>query len=177
MRAGSQVTKAPPKRRGALSVIPMPRASTAPTTSFGTYLQSLIDRAGFKTRAELARVSGVDDTTIGRWIRGEKEPTIGGLRAIAPHLRVRLGDLMIRAELATAAELGTVGSPPAPGPTLPAVVRVIMSRLADQRRSAAYKERMLRVVERAIELLDEATEPPREPSLGAGKSRPGRRRT
>jgi len=70
-----------------------------------------MERTGYNTPAALARATGITDTTIGRWIKGEKLPTIPNLRAVAPVLKVRLGDMMVQAGLATAAELGQTVAP------------------------------------------------------------------
>lgn len=151
MRAASLINDARPVYRGRASVPPV--VKTTASTPFGIYLDSLMEKAGFATPAALARASGVNDTTIGRWLKGEKEPTIPGLRAVAPHLHVRLGDLMIKAGLATAAELGLAGAPP---PPLPPVIRDVLERLGARSPLSEKEKRMLQAhMRRALESFDE----------------------
>jgi transcriptional regulator with XRE-family HTH domain len=133
--------------------------------TFGRYLELLMAEHGFQTKAELARASGVDATTIGRWVAGEKEPAIAGLRAIAPHLGVRLGDLMIRAGLASAAELGTVGAPPAPRAPLPPAVQRVMSRLLSPRYTERQKSALLAGIDRTTDSWEDVVSVPKEPQM------------
>lgn len=135
-----------------------------------------MSHAGIKNMAQLASLAGVDATTVGRWCRGEKEPTIDGLRAVAPHLGVDLLDLMVRAGLLTKLERGATGTSPPPGPPMPPTIRRIIARWLDPKQTAEDKERYMRTLDRATELFDEATPPSREPDTGAGRSRPRKRR-
>lgn len=62
---------------------------------FGTWLSDyMADQHPPITRPELARRSGVDVTTIGRWIRNEIRPGPEKLRLVAPVLGMEYGDLM-----------------------------------------------------------------------------------
>ena len=46
------------------------------------------------TQAELATRIGVDQTTIGRWEDGNREPTIGNVSNIADYFNVSIPDLL-----------------------------------------------------------------------------------
>ncbi len=122
---------------------------------------------GYDTYADLARAAGKDlsGSTIGRWASGENRPTLVGLRAVAPHLGVRLGDLLIKADLATAAELGTTGSPPPPRAPLPPELQRVVSLLLSPKYSQPAKASLLNAVARAIELWQEISEIPKEPQM------------
>jgi transcriptional regulator with XRE-family HTH domain len=124
MRAGSLLNDVRPVYRGTATVPTV--VKTTATTPFGIYIELLMERAGYNTPAALARATGITDTTISRWLQGKKTPTISNLRALAPVLDIRLGDLMIQAGLVTAAEVGQAGAAP---PPLPPVVREILRRL------------------------------------------------
>lgn len=133
--------------------------------SFGEYLERLMAERGFPTKTDLARAAKVEQTTIGRWMRGEMEPTLSGLRSIAPHLGVRLGDLIIAAGLATPAELGTVGSPPPPHAPLPPQLQRVVSIMLDPRVPEASKPTLLSAIGRTIELWEEMRQAPKEPRM------------
>jgi transcriptional regulator with XRE-family HTH domain len=120
---------------------------------------------GFSTLADLSRASGVDATTIGRWVRGEKDPTIPLLRSVAPHLGVRLGDLLIRAGLATAAELGTIGAPPPPRAPLPPQVQRVLSILLNPRVPEQTKATLLSAIDRTTDIVQEMADRPAEPQM------------
>jgi transcriptional regulator with XRE-family HTH domain len=139
------------------SLVAVARTSS-PAIDFGEYLERQMAHAGFENREQLARASGVEATTIGRWIRGERPPTIEKLRDIAPHLKVRLGDLMVRAGLATREELGMIGASPPPGPPLPPVLRSVMARLASPRLSDKRKNFLLQYIQEIVDKFDEITE-------------------
>lgn len=138
-------------------IVPLVATKTRDEITFGAYFDRLMLQT-FANREQLARVSGVDATTIGRWIRGEKEPTLPALRAVAPHLGVRLADLMVKAGLATREELGTVGSPAPPGPPLTRAERTIRSRLMDPRHTERYRRAFHAALLRAIDGFDEVFE-------------------
>lgn len=141
------------------------QVTKSPTqVSFGPYLQRLMAERGYTT-ADLSRACGVSEATIGRWIREEKEPALSTLRAAAPHLGVRLGDLIIAAGLATATELGTVGSPPPPRPPLPAQLQRIVALLLQPKITNESKRTLLNAVARAVDMWEEMRQPPKEPRM------------
>ena len=151
MHAVSLLTAVRPVYRGTATVPAVNKA--AATTPFGIYLELLMERTGYNTPAALARATGITDTTIGRWIKGEKLPTIPNLRAVAPVLKVRLGDMMVQAGLATAAELGQTVAPP---PPLPPVVRDILTRLGpNSPLNERQKQRLIRMLEEDVDLFDD----------------------
>lgn len=162
MRAGTLIKAPLPELMDTHSVVAVPRTTPA---GFGPYLEQVMVENGFATFADLSRASKVDATTIGRWVRGEKEPTIPLLRQVAPHLGVRLGDLMIRAGLATAAELGTIGAPPPPRAPLPPELQRVVSILLSPRVPDAAKRTLLGAVARTVELWQEMVDAPREPQM------------
>lgn len=120
--------------------------------------------AGFDNATALARAAGMNPTNLLRWIDGASTPSVDALRKIAPLVGVRLGDLMIRAGMATREELGTVGAPPPPGPPLVPEVRVLVSRLQDPRLTERQKLALRLLIRNAVEAFDNLVEaPPREP--------------
>jgi transcriptional regulator with XRE-family HTH domain len=137
------------------------------TGTFGTYFGELMRAAGYERVTALARATGVSHANLGRWLDDSATPSVDALRRVAPLLGVRLGDLMIRAGLATREELGTVGAPPPPGPALKPVERSIRSRFA---RSTDREQRALEgLLEDALAMYDrvvgEIQDAPREPRM------------
>lgn len=139
---------------------------TSSATTGGEYFESLIKASEFANRAQLGEVSGVDPGTLGRWIRGEMLPTLDKLLAVAPHLKVRAGDLVVAFGLATMEDLGMVGAPPA---ALRPVERNIRERLADPTKTARHKRALENHLEYSLELFDEVVaqveNSPREPRM------------
>lgn len=127
---------------------------TSPTVSFGEYLERQMAQSGFANRESLGRASGIEATTIGRWIRGDRPPTIEKLREVAPHLKVRLGDLIVAAGLATREELGMAGAPPPPAAPMPPVIRSIISRLTSPRYKQRHKDVLLEFVQDDVDRWD-----------------------
>lgn len=151
MHAGTQARGVATVARGTATVPDVNK--TRPPASFGEYFESLLRASEFANRAELAAASGVDPGTLGRWIRGETRPTLDKLSLVAPHLKVRPGDLAVAAGLATMEKLGMVGPPPSA--PLPAVVQNILDRLADPAATPRRKEALLDHLEYSLELFDE----------------------
>jgi transcriptional regulator with XRE-family HTH domain len=116
-------------------------------------------------KAALSRAAGVTDSNLGRWMSGRSEPTIRELRKLAPHLDVRLGDLMVRAGLASPAELGMKGAPPPPRAPLAPILQKIVSILLSPQHAQERKKSLLVVVERAVEIWEELGEGPKEPRM------------
>lgn len=138
-----------------------PSVSDVNTTSapveFGKYFEQQMFQAGFANREQLAKVSGVDATTIGRWINGQRPPTNEKLLLVAPHLGLRLGDLLVAAGY-TPAQLGMVGAPPPPAPPMPSVLRRVMARLGNPRLSERRKAFLLTYIEEVVDKFDQITE-------------------
>lgn len=143
---------------------------TAPVAdeTFGGYLQQLAADNGY-SQADLALAADVNATQLSRAFDNKTIPSVPTLRKLAGPLNVRLGDLIIKAGLATAVELGTVGAAP---PPLPPVVRDILTRL-DPRAGLTEKERrmlqaaMRRALESFDEWFEEAHNVPIEPRMRA----------
>jgi len=139
---------------------------TRPAPAFGEYFDGLLKASEFANRVELAEASGVDPGTLGRWSRGEIKPTLDKLIKVAPHLKVRAGDLAVAAGLATMEELGMIGAPPAP---VPPEVRDILERLADPTKTERHKRALLNHLAYSLELFDEVVDQvansPREPRM------------
>lgn len=142
----------------------MSKSTTPAPTTFGGYLKQAIADCGF-SKADLARASGVDATTIGRWIADDREPTINGLRSIAPHLGVPLADLVVGAGLFSAEELETAGP-------LPAQVRRVMTALSDPQYTERQKAALLAGIDRTTDSWEEIVHIPREPQM---RKRPAKR--
>jgi transcriptional regulator with XRE-family HTH domain len=164
MHAGTQARGVATVPMGTATVPDVIKASPASTA--GEYFESLLKASEFANRAELGEASGVDPGTIGRWIRGEKLPTLDKLLAVAPHLKVRAGDLVVAFGLATMEDLGMVGAPPVA--TRP-VEREIHARLSDPTKTARHKRALENHLEYSLELFDEVVaqveNSPREPRM------------
>jgi transcriptional regulator with XRE-family HTH domain len=102
------------------------RPKPATTDEFRTFLRHLMDQAGFDTFESLARAGRFDATTLTRWFNGEQKPSNDLLHKIAGPLRVRFGDLLVAAGIATPQQLGMEVSP---GPVLPLEVRELLDEL------------------------------------------------
>lgn len=147
------------------SVIDVTPPTARSTTDFGTYLHRLMSDNGFEKAADLARAAKVPASSLSRWSDGSSMPTVEALRAVAPHLGVRLGDLMVVAGLATKAELGMVGAPPAPRAPLPPGVQKAMSRFLSPKYTQAAKATLDTAIARTVDLWEELLDVPREPQM------------
>lgn len=121
MGAGTNRTGATGSRFGTPAPRTASRPRREPQTRFGWYLRGLMDRRGYGSDGELEADSGVAASLISRYQSGEAIPTAQHLRLLAPCLGVRLGDLLVAAELATPAELGMVTSEDVPSDLDPAI--------------------------------------------------------
>lgn len=65
--------------------------------AFGEYLQSLIDARGL-TKYRLAQLSGVNETLLGKIVRGDRNATDDILNKIGPHLGVSYDELRARVD-------------------------------------------------------------------------------
>lgn len=146
-----------------------------PKTPFGWYLRNLMDSQGFESDAELERASGVAATMLSKWQSGGSVPQITSLRRVAPHLGVRLCDLLVEADLATPEELGMEGPTAAPPPAQHQLAGKLNRFLLDE----SVPERTRRMVEDNVEnllgVLATAKPLPKEPS--AAERAAGRRVT
>lgn len=133
-------------------------------TRFGRYLRALMDAKGYSSDAELSRATGVDSSMISKWWSGT-QPNIHSLRKLAPHLGVRVGDLIVNAELATPEELGMVGEPPPPPPPAPRdpLIRKVAAALADDSIPSDERDRLRRGMQHALDLWLEWRHRPVEP--------------
>lgn len=163
MLATAQVEEARAPHYGGLTVTDVPGNET--TTEFGVYLRRLMAESGFSRPADLARAAKVPASSLSRWSDGTTSPTVDALRQMAPHLGVRLGDLMVKAQLATAAELGMVGSPPPPRAPLPPQLQRVVSLLLNPKITEHAKTVLLGAIDRTVDLWEEMREPPREPKM------------
>ena len=138
--------------RPAPTVFTVMARAAATQTDFGGYLRKLATANGY-SQASLAQAAGINQTQMSRAFGNAITPSVETLRKLAPLLNVRLGDLMIRAGMATAAELGTVGATP---PPLPPVVRDILSRLGPKSPlNERQKQRLVRMLEEDVDLFDD----------------------
>lgn len=80
------------------------------------YLRAAMQAANIRNAAELARLSGVNESQISRWLRGVGSPDLSNLRRISPVLRVPVLQLMVAAGHLTPeeAKLRDVKPPTAP---------------------------------------------------------------
>lgn len=140
--------------QGETPIVRYVATTTRPLTEFGEELMDLIQTAGYERVHAFARVVGIHHVNLGKWMDGSATPSVEGLRRVAPHLGVRLGDLMVKAGLATREELGMVGTPPAPTPPLPPVIRSILSRLASPRYKQKHKDDLLYFVQDDVDRWD-----------------------
>jgi transcriptional regulator with XRE-family HTH domain len=74
--------------------------------SFVAFLKAAMEAAGIPTGARLAELAGLNPSLVNRWLNGKTVPSIDNLREIAPHLRVPLRVLVVRAGHMTAEEMG-----------------------------------------------------------------------
>jgi len=168
MPAFSQPTASARVPLSGLTVLDVMMAKTAAersSTDFGSYLKALAADNGYN-QATLARAAGVNQTQLSRAMENQTIPTVDTLRKLAGPLNVRLADLMIRARLATAEELGTVGAQP---PPLPPIVRDILLRLAGPKLTDRQKRALTNHLAYALQMFDEMVEEianaPREPRM------------
>lgn len=141
-----------PRPTPAPTVFTVMAKAAAAQADFGGYLKKLATANGY-SQAALAAAAGVNQTQMSRAFGNAITPSVETLRKIAPLLNVRLGDLMIRAGMATAAELGLAGSAP---PPLPPVVRDILTRLSQKSPLTEKEKRVLQAHLRlALEMFDE----------------------
>lgn len=165
----------PVHSRGAgitIKVLRMGRDREDPKSPFGWYLRGLMDAAGFETDTALYLVSGVPASVLSKWQSGTVRPTVDSLRKIAPHLRVRLCDLMVEAELATPAELGMVTEVMPVPPPLDRSVAALTRFLADEAIPEPLKDNVRGNLDTLIAMAAKMKPLPHEPSAeerAAGK--------
>jgi transcriptional regulator with XRE-family HTH domain len=86
------------------------------------YLDAAMKAAGFKKAAELASVTGINDSVISRWLSGKTTPTTEHLRRLSKPLRKPLLELMVAAGELEPAEAKMAGRPAPPEPPVGAGV-------------------------------------------------------
>lgn len=127
----------------------MPNVDDRKPRTFAEFLAEAMGAAGFVKKngelnpAALSRASGVHAVLLRRWLEGF-DPTIPNLRRVAAPLRLELRELMVAAEMTTAAEVGLEGNPtptPPPRTTEEAIA-------ADPRLTDRGKETLLYLAER-----------------------------
>lgn len=74
--------------------------------SFVAFLKAAMAAAEIPTGARLAELAGLNGSMVNRWLNGKATPTIDALREVAPHLRIPLPVLVVRAGHMTAEEMG-----------------------------------------------------------------------
>jgi transcriptional regulator with XRE-family HTH domain len=130
---------------------PIPRQTgqgVSDAERFRLYIRHLMDENGFETFEALAQAGGFDASTLSRWFSSTNGPSVSLLHKIKGPLRVRLGDLMVAAGLASREDLGMVAEP------MPAEMRDFMAMLRgapeDDRRALLGQLRALQRLYRTI---------------------------
>ena len=127
--------------------------------SFGEYLQRQIDhRDDLSTVSDLARVTGIPQANLSRWMRGQSMPNAANFRELAEALGRPVLEVIVAAGLVTPEEVGR----PLTAPSLDALsddelLRELRHRLASAARA------------------DSDADLARDPSLRAGVVRPAER--
>lgn len=109
------------------------------THDFPAFLRHAMDVAGYASAMDLSRASGVDNNAISRWLRGGA-PSVDLLRGVAPYIHVPLRDLVVRAQIMSAEEVG-MERDPAPPLTTEDKIR------ADPRLTADKQDVLIRLLE------------------------------
>jgi len=99
-------------------------ATSERRTAFGLYLDAAM-RESKLNDVRLAERSGLDKSNFSHWRVGRTQPKAENLRAIAPHINRRLGDLLIVAGHATAEELGMIA------PDIPIEIKELVEAIKD----------------------------------------------
>lgn len=82
---------------------------------FGNYLTQAMAAAGL-SQAELSRLTGISDSIISKWRRGQAVPSVENLRILAPALGMTTRDLVVVAGHMTPDEVGLAEPPEPPKP-------------------------------------------------------------
>lgn len=108
---------------------------------WGDYLTRAMSNARM-TQAELARATGISDSVISRWRRGESVPDLPNLRRLAVALRVPLLDLAVAAGHMSPAEARMRDQPKPPEvPVGAGVDPELLAELAESRPDEIEKVR------------------------------------
>lgn len=157
----------------------MSRRRTEPVTEFGKILRALMDHSGYATNSDLARVSGIDPSALGKWADGVGQPTLDSLKKIAPHLKtpegkpITLAYLLVAAGMCTYEELGANTISPRPlHPTLAKLDRI----LSDSNIPTAAKDALVRATEGGYQLWVDmmGLRAPKEPAAAKRSSKASR---
>jgi transcriptional regulator with XRE-family HTH domain len=135
-----------------------------------------MESRGFQSDGDLEAASGVSASLISRYQSGGITPTAQNLRKLAPHLGVRLGDLMVESGLATPEELGMVATLSA-GARIDPGIADAQRYLTDPRLPEAAKDYLRATIKGAIAYWRQqlGLHPgPHEPSASERATRSGR---
>lgn len=115
---------------------------------FGDYLTRTMAAAGL-SQADLKRLTGISDSIISKWRRGQATPSVENLRLLAPALGVTTRELVVRAGHMSPDEVG-LKEPPAP-PKPPARLATLQDEInARADLSEADKRLMIDLYERLL---------------------------
>lgn len=115
---------------------------------FGPYLTQAMTAAGL-SQADLARLTGISDSIISKWRRGQATPSVDNLRILAPALGMTTRDLVVVAGHMAPEEVG-LKEPPAP-PKPPARLASLQDDInADPDLSDSDKRLMIDLYERLL---------------------------
>lgn len=127
----------------------------ADAQDFGPYLTQAMAAAGL-SQADLARLTGISDSIISKWRRGQATPSVENLRLLAPALGVTTRDLVVRAGHMFPDEVG-LKEPPVP-PKPPARLASLQDDInAEPGLSEGDKRLMIDLYERLLGQVEEGT--------------------
>lgn len=91
-----------PKSEVAPQTRGMATRETVKLTPFGRRIRTLIERAGYRSRAAFCQATGIEAMTLYRWETGVNLPQMANLRVMAAALRVSVEELIGTENLAAA---------------------------------------------------------------------------
>lgn len=153
--------------RAASTLSRMANARRDPQTPFGWYFRGLMDAAGYQSDKDLGDDSDLDPSLLSKWQSGQVNPNIPSLRKVAGPLETPLRELMVKAELVTAAEVGLSAEPEAPRAAMDPLVAEIRRLLDDEKIPEIHRDDLRTLVRGAVTYWFErmgVTKPRREPS-------------
>ncbi|MFF0630354.1 helix-turn-helix domain-containing protein [Streptomyces sp. NPDC004296] len=90
--------------------------------TFAAWLRSQLARRGYPERGgqrEFAKHSGISTATVSRLLRADGLPDVRTLQALSEALRIPLGELLVRAGVASREDLAAAARPVTPEPISP----------------------------------------------------------